>query len=249
MIEIIYCADGNKRFAETAFEAGFTYGAQVPNTVYLTPEFVDQNWHAPNLQRYVEAVIQHRPRLATVLDWERWDQLDMVIEWAETVAPYVSEAIIIIPKVIGGIACLPRKIGGVSIRLGYSVPTAFGATLVHPIEFLGWPIHLLGGSPLAQAKLAGLTTRISHQLVGELPRLDIISLDINYHLGRAVRHNQVFVSDGSARYAKNRYWPTLKETDGRKWGDGTSKADAPYEAFRRSCKNIMAMWRNGNKIG
>ena len=32
-IKLIYCAGGNKQFAETAIEAGFLYGAQLPDTV------------------------------------------------------------------------------------------------------------------------------------------------------------------------------------------------------------------------
>jgi hypothetical protein len=35
----------------------------------------------------------------------------------------------------------------------------------------------------------------------------------------ATRYNRVFVPDGSVRYAKNRFWPMLKEADGEKWGD------------------------------
>ena len=49
--EIIYCADGNERFARIAIDAGFTFGAQLPNTVYYPPEFTDQNWKAPNLDQ------------------------------------------------------------------------------------------------------------------------------------------------------------------------------------------------------
>ena len=42
---------------------------------------------------------------------------------------------------------------------------------------------------------------------------------------------------GTARYARNRYWPTLTEADGQRWA-----ADGPYEAFRRSCLAIRAAW-------
>lgn len=241
MVEVIYCAGGNKRFASIAIDAGFTYGAQLPNTVYHAPEFVDQNWRSPDLERYAEAVALHKPRLATVLDWERWGQLDEVIKWAEAIVPYVSEAIIIIPKVIGGIYHLPRQIGDIPVRLGYSVPTSFGQTSVSLTEFLGWPIHLLGGSPIIQAKLAGL--HLNGNFLVEAPKLNVVSIDGNYHQFMATKFNQFFAPDGSARYAKNRFWPTLKEADGQKWGDGSKAAGAPYEAFSRSCKAIMEMWQ------
>jgi hypothetical protein len=240
-IQPIYCADGNPRFASLAIEAGFDYGAQMPKKIYFSPEFIDQNWRSPNLEKYVEAVAKHMPRLATVLDFERHDQLGEVLKWAESVAPYVREAIIIIPKVSKGVALLPRRIGGVPIRLGYSVPTSFGSSTVHLSEFLGWPIHLLGGSPIVQAQLAGIG-KFQPRLI-EAPKLDVVSVDCNYHLLMATRYNQFFVPEPNNRF-KNCYWPLLKEADGQKWGDGSSTADAPYEAFRRSCDNIMDFWRS-----
>jgi hypothetical protein len=243
-IELIYCADGNERLARIAIDTGFTFGAQLPNTVYYPPEFVDQNWKKPDLGRYVEAVRQHNPRIATVLDWEREGQLDEVLAWAEAIAPHV-ETIIIIPKVSGGIARLPRVIGDRPIRLGYSVPTKFSGTSVPLTEFLGWPVHLLGGSPIKQMELAGL---FAGPMFSETPRLDVVSADGNYHQKMATRYNQYFVPDGSARWARNRFWPTLREANGgENWGDGSAKADAPYEAFRRSCDAIMAMWQGANQ--
>ncbi len=243
MPEVIYCAAKNIKFAQIAEDHGFTYGAQLPNKVYFRPDFVDQNWKDPDLEKYVEAVALCKPRLATVLDWERWSQLGTVLLWAWTVAPYVSEAIIIIPKVrfarTGWQAYIPKEICGLEVRLGYSVPTKYAATSVKLTEFLRWPVHLLGGSPAVQAKLSGLGRSQSRLL--DAPTLNVVSVDGNYHQSMANR-NQFFVPDGSARYANNRYWPTLKEADGVKWGDGSKKANAPYEAFRRSCKAIMDMW-------
>lgn len=250
-LEVIYCADGNARFASIAIEAGFTYGAQLPNTVFFNPQFADQDWKAPNLNKYIEAVEKYKPRLATVLDWERWSQLGTVIHWAYVIAPYIQEAIIIIPKVktsrSGWQDYIPRSIRGVKVRLGYSVSTGFAETTVPLTNFMGWDVHLLGGSPIKQGQLAGL--HLSDNFLVDAPKLNIVSVDGNYHLLMATKYNQFFIPDGSARYAKNRYWPSLKETDGKRWGDGSSKADAPYEAFRRSCENIMAMWRGTYGVG
>lgn len=243
--EIIYCADGNKRFASIAIESGFTYGAQLPNTVYHPPEFVDQDWRSPDLERYVDAVATHLPRMASVLDLEKMDQIDEVLRWSYAIAPYVRDCIIIIPKVTGAIACLPREIGDVPIRLGYSVPTLFGASSVSLVEFLGWSVHLLGGSPLAQFQLYGDNGQ--RRLI-EAPRLNIVSVDCNYHQMMAVRYNRFFVCSPNKSY-KDKYWPTIVEADGEKWGDGSNKADAPYEAFRRSSINIMNAWkRNGSHV-
>jgi hypothetical protein len=208
-IEIIYCANGNRRFAQIAIEAGMTYGAQLPGTVYHPPEFADQDWKRPNRAAYMAALAQHRPRMATVLDWERDDQLPEVLSWAEEAAQYV-EVIILIPKVFGGIRRLPRRIGGATVRLGYSVPTAYGGTELPLWEFAGWPVHLLGGSPHRQIHLA-------HYLRVE-------SADGNYANRKATQFCE--------------WW------NGARWLPlQPPQEDAPYEAFRRSCANIMAAWR------
>jgi hypothetical protein len=81
--ELIYCAAGNRRFAEIAIRNGFTYGAQLPKTIYYTPEFVDQNWRKPDRMKYMNALAQYRPRLATVLDLEYPHQFAEVLSWAE----------------------------------------------------------------------------------------------------------------------------------------------------------------------
>lgn len=176
--ELIYCSAGDKRFARIAIDAGFTYGAQMPNKVYFTPEFVDQNWKNPNLKKYLLALKQHRPRIATVLDLETKEQFTTVILWAVFVSLYVSDAIIIIPKVHGIIKHIPRQICGKQIRLGYSVPTKYGGTNVMVNEFIGWPVHLLGGSPKNQKELSYY--------------LDVVSLDSNYARMKAREYCQYF---------------------------------------------------------
>lgn len=228
-VDLIYCGGGNRRFYEIAKSHGFLYGAQLPNTVYGGElHFADQDWKNPQLDQYVTAVARHRPEMASVLDWERREQLSEVLMWAESIAPYVN-TILIIPKVIGGVADIPRVIGGRPVRLAYSVPTRYGGTAVPYSEFQNRPVHLLGGSPLRQYRLTVF--------------LNVVSADGNYHQKMATRWNQFFVYDGSARYAKNRFWPTLRESNGgQNWGDGSKVAGAPYEAFRRSCAAIAALW-------
>ena len=185
-----------------------TYGAQLPGTVYFSPEFVDQDWKRADRAAYVAAVAQHQPRMATVLDWERDEQLPEVLGWAEDVAPFV-ERVIIIPKVIGGIPRLPRRIGGREVVLGYSVPTRYAGTSVPPWEFAGWPVHLLGGSPPRQITMAHY--------------LNVVSADGNYINRKATQFCE--------------WW------NGRRWIPLRPKQDdAPYEAFRRSCINVLAAW-------
>lgn len=226
-MEIIYCGGGNPRFHEIATAHNFLYGAQLPDTIYGELWFADQDWRKPNRERYMTALKQHKPHMASVLDLESESQFDEVMSWAEEAAQWVK-VVMIIPKVFGIIERLPRRIGGADVRLGYSVPTKFGGTQVPVWEFHGWPVHLLGGSPQTQMAL----TRY----------LAVASVDGNYAQKMAVRYCQ-FWTPGNARYASNRWWPTLREANGGdRWNDGAD--DAPYEAFRRSCENIMRAWKS-----
>lgn len=212
--ELIYCASGNRRFATIAIEAGFKYGAQLPpRGLPFPPYFADQNWKAPDRARYMTELEKHRPFVASVLDWERADQLSEVLGWAEDAARFV-EVVMIIPKVIGGVDQLPRVIGGKPVRLGYSVPSKFSGTTVPLYEFIGWPVHLLGGSPKKQIYLSAF--------------FNVVSADGNYAQKMAVRYNEFWDSGR---------WHELSDHGGK------VENDAPYEAFRRSCENIMAMWK------
>lgn len=221
--QLVYCADGNRRFAEIAIAHGFRYGAQVPNKVYYTPWFCDQDWRKPDRERYMRALAEHRPHMATVLDWERLEQLPEVLAWAEEAAQYV-EQIVIIPKVIGGIERLPGCISGAEVVLGYSTPTKFSGTPVPIWEFAGWPVHLLGGSPQRQMELVHYA--------------NVVSADGNCANKMATIHCQ-FWAPGTAWYASNRYWPTLREANDGIMVEGD---DLIYEAFERSCRNIMEAW-------
>lgn len=210
---LIYCADGNAEFARIAVETGFRYGAQLPpRGLPFPPYFADQNWKTPNRERYIAELAKHRPFMASVLDWEQSEQLSEVLGWAEDAAQFV-EVVMIIPKVIGGVSKLPRTIGGKSVRLGYSIPTKFGGTPVPLAEFVGWPVHLLGGSPKKQRRLSGF--------------LNVVSVDGNYAQKMAVRYNEFW---------NGREWCELSNYGGK------VENDAPYEAFRRSCQGIMEMW-------
>lgn len=224
-MEIIYCGGGNPAFASIAIEAGFRYGSRLPETVYGPLYFADQDWCNPDRVAYMAALAKHRPYMASVLDLEQPAQLNEVLDWAEDAAQYV-EVVMIIPKYTRAIESLPRTIGGKAVRLGYSVPTSHGGTEVPAWEFCGWPVHLLGGSPQQQMKL--------------FRYFDTQSVDGNMAQKMATRLCAFW--DGE-KVTKRGQWPTLTDYDGQRW-DG----DGPAEAFRRSCKNIMAAWKKIVKI-
>ncbi len=222
-VELIYCADGNWRFAEIAIRTGFLYGARLPHRgLHFPIHFADQDWRKPDREGYMTALDQHRPQVATVLDLECSAQMDEVLGWAEDAARYTSR-VIIIPKASGVVAQLPRRVAGAEVVLGYSVPTSYGGTAIGLWEFDGWPVHLLGGSPHAQL-------RLRHYL-------RVVSADGNMMQKMAMRMCAYWVP-GTARRRGNSYWPQLKETGEGDWGK-----DAIYEAFRRSCENVIDTWR------
>jgi hypothetical protein len=216
---LIYCAGKNPTLDSIALEAGFHLGAQLPCTTYYPLYFADQDWRQPGRAAYMEALAQHRPHLATDLDWEQEDQLPEVLAWAEEAAQHANE-ILVIPKVIDGIARLPRRIGNKPVRLAYSVPTRFAGTPVPLWEFTGWPVHLLGGSPHKQMEIARY--------------LNVKSADGNMlnnlaHRGLLWRQEK----------GPSGHWWSLPQADGQPWPHG----NANREAFRRSCRNIMKAWR------
>lgn len=213
-VTLIYCAGGNRRYVAIAQAAGLRYGAQLPDTIYGSLYFADQDWKKPDRAAYMAALAKHRPIMATVLDWEQPEQRGEVLDWAEEAAQYM-ERVLIIPKcdVIGSI---PRRIGGADVVLAYSVPTQYGGCPLLPIQFAGWPIHLLGGSPKTQYHLYQHMSAYA----------DVVSADGNYLSMKANRFCQFF--------------------DGRRWhqlrAKGFDGPDAPYEAFRRSCDGMIKLW-------
>jgi hypothetical protein len=210
---------------ETAVAHGFLPGSQLPDTVYVEPlHFADQDWRRPDRATYMAALARYRPAMATVLDWERDDQLSDVLDWAEEAAQH-AERVVVIPKVMGGVPRLPRRVGGRDVVLGYSVPTRFAGTELPLWEFAGWPVHLLGGSPHVQMRVWAHLAAVA----------DVASADGNFAQKMATR----WCASWSPVNLGGRHprWPTLAEQDGRRWDDG-----GPQEAFRRSCVAIAAAW-------
>lgn len=219
---LIFCADGNKRHAQIASDAGWLYGARLPprGIANLPLYFADQDYHHPNRQRYMAELAQRRPCVATVLDWEQDEQLPEVLSWAEEAAQHARDAVIIVPKVPGRLGDIPRQIGDKEVILGYSVPSSYGGSPIGLWELAGWPVHLLGGSPQAQ-----------HEIYRHIRGLcDVRSVD-----GNMAKKN-----------ANSRclYWTAKKSKVGH-WQNinGEVEDNAPDECIRRSCANIVEAWQ------
>lgn len=133
--------------------------------------------------------------------------------------------IAIIPKIPDTVERISHCVNGRPVVIGYSIPTKFGGTTVPIWELQGRLVHLLGGSPHRQMR----------EYESMRAFCDVVSADGNMAQKMAVRHNRFWVS---ASRSVGHWLPTLRETNGGiDWGN-----DAPYEAFRRSCKNIAQAW-------
>ncbi len=214
-LALIYAADGNPTFARLAVEAGWLYGAKLPSTVYQRVYFADQDWKKPDRAAYMKALSEHRPEVATVLDYEREWQWGEVLSWAEEAAQYVRK-VVVIPKVPDTIADIPAQIGGADVILGYSIPTTFGGTPCPMWEFRGRPVHLLGGSPQKQMRL--------------FQYLDVVSADGNMPAMQA-RKGRTWLR-----------WPTRKGHWTQLAELGDDRAEPAAECFRRSLNEIKAAW-------
>lgn len=241
---LIYCAKKNL-FAPIALECGLKYGAQLPNSVYAPPYFADQDWKRPRRAAYLAALAEHRPALATVLDLEKPSQLDDVLAWAFDAAEWVTEAIIIVPKCRGVIKRLPLEIRGRRVRLGYSVPTSHGKTSLDAHAFMGREVHILGGNPLEQYRLA-----LPHfDQRGRYVALDVRSVDCNYIQLKAVRWGEFLECvETPAQWSMFGAKPATRWRQLKEVGLG-GLSDAPYEAFRRSCETLVSMWASIKKTG
>lgn len=217
--KLIYCADGNSKFAQVAVDEGWLYGARLPATTYQSVYFADQNWKDPNRKTYMRALRIYKPKMATVLDWERESQLPEVLSWAEEASQYV-EKVVIIPKVPGQVYKLPKIINGKEIIIGYSVPTSYGKTEVKLEELEGRRVHLLGGSPQKQLEIWCYL----------LHRAKVISIDGN--MAHKQAHRCRWWSCVKGRVG---HWRQLNEVDDRKVG-------ANLEAFRLSLREIRKAW-------
>ena len=213
-MELIYSDATNKRFSDIALKHNFKLGARLPATVYYDDlYFADQDWHKPNKSKYIESVKKYRPHKATVKDLEQWRDLCVTLDWSRAIAKYVHE-IIIIPKVTGIIKHLPRKIDNTQVTLGYSVPSAYGATNVPIWEFRGWDIHLLGGGPGKQIELFMYLDNIGN----------VVSLDTN-----SINKAAMFGS----------WWDNGWHDDKM-----DKDKDFIYRRFEKSCIGIMKAWEN-----
>lgn len=112
--------------------------------------FLDIDWKNYNFSRHLAAARSTRPLVTVARDVVNSRDLPRIIDEAHALLQFCHR-VIIVPK--DNRLALKLDIIPDSFMLGYSVPTRYGGTQLAPKRFTR-PVHLLGGRPDAQHRLA-----------------------------------------------------------------------------------------------
>lgn len=200
---LISTTGSNRKVTKVASECGWQYGCRLPLATVAPLFFADCHYKEYDHRKYVKAIAKKRPTMCTVRDYDRDTPLDLVLAYGEDLSQHV-QALIVIPKVTGTVVNIPESIGGKPVILGYSVPTKYGGTECSLLEFVGRPVHILGGS-------------VKQVLPILRNGLDIYSWDYNAGLYRAKygwaytgKDNGMFVYQGKDKHYLDVYRITMQ---------------------------------------
>lgn len=153
-----FVAHGRKVIS-LALEAGWLPGARYTNlrdvrhVQFSGSGFLDIDWKHYCFDSHLSAAAKVRPFITVARDIECLSQLDSILLEANELQKH-SSRVILVPKDPRLEGKLHRYIPNEFI-LGYSVPTRYGGTAIKP-EAFEWAVHLLGGRPDVQRRLANL---------------------------------------------------------------------------------------------
>lgn len=112
--------------------------------------FLDIVWENYCFNKHLRAASDTKPVLTVARDVLDKADLPRVMEEVEALAEH-ADHVVLVPKdptMVAEMNDLPE-----SLMLGYSVPTKYGGTTIPP-AFFRRPVHLLGGRPDVQRRLA-----------------------------------------------------------------------------------------------
>jgi hypothetical protein len=113
--------------------------------------FIDIEWTNYSFKRHLEAVKATRPLLTVAMDIMDPRRLPRILDQAFELSLH-CDRVVVVPKH----STLAHKLELLIPKqfiLGYSVPTRYGGTMI-PTSCFRRPVHLLGGRPDVQRKLA-----------------------------------------------------------------------------------------------
>lgn len=210
---LFYCGSaGASKYDQISIDAGWRHGIRSDKDGVIRCQMVDNEWHNYNHQKHLERVKEHKPLVATARDIESPEQLPKILAQAKELALYCGR-VLLIPKCK---VTLPAE-----SWLAFSVPTKYGGTTIEPSWFGDRFVHLLGGSPNAQASYAKC--------------MNVISLDANYAMN--VARKCVSTWQGRQERKMSSCYDALKlslENQKSYWHKEWSWQDEPLFAINRS---------------
>ncbi len=216
MIDLIYCAGSNKRLMTIAQSAGFLLGIRSDKCAYDFPmAFIDIEYRKSDFIKHLEIVQQYRPKYAIVPDLsainvsQHDNERALMHYWQ--LAPY-CEIPLIVPKLPGQLAYFPDF-----VAVAYSIPSTYGGARYGLHELSGRMVHLLGGNPEQQHRIARWIRQYN---------ATVISVDGN--MAQKLAQKAV-------------YWNGTWKHHEKK---GSHETDLMYECWQRSCQHIVASWRS-----
>jgi hypothetical protein len=120
--------------------------------------FIDIDWKNYDFEKHLDAVSKVNPMFTVARDVEDINDLDTILKEAERLSEF-SQYTLVVPKDIRMTNQFDKYIPE-KYLLAYSVPTKYGGTKI-PVTSFKRPVHLLGGRPDVQRKLADLMPVVS----------------------------------------------------------------------------------------
>lgn len=146
-----------RRVISLALDSGWRPGARYTNlrdvrhVPFADVGFLDIDWKNYCFETHLAAAAKSRPYITVARDIECVSQIDTILAEASELQKH-SARVIVVPKDPKLEGRMHRLIPN-EYLLGYSVPTRYGGTTIAP-EAFEWSVHLLGGRPDTQRRLA-----------------------------------------------------------------------------------------------
>ena len=131
--------------------ARYTNMRDVRSFSFQSIGFLDINWKNYNYQKHLDMASLHKPKITIARDIECISQLDKILIEAEQLQKFANYVAVVPkdPELNGRLGELIPQ----NFLLAYSVPTKYGGTQVN-LESFDRPVHLLGGRPDTQRRIA-----------------------------------------------------------------------------------------------
>nr|WP_303647912.1 DUF6610 family protein [Haloarchaeobius amylolyticus] len=167
---------------------------------------LDNDFRNPNLNRYIERVCEHEPRVGVIGDAYDAAKAETYVQTVRELQETVPKTeFIIVPKCREAIDAIPDD-----IVLGYS--RGYADILTHEFsDFMDWRgrrVHILGGSPPKQLHVIDQLTRPT--LTGDSPA-DIVGLDWN-GLHRGAQFGEFWTANGWSADGRDADHMTIRKT-------------------------------------